>query len=350
MFSSSGLYHYLKIIIPLVEQRLAYWKEKAGQIPDPVLRTQALASINTKAFHCYGGAVLALLAPRDYWSAMVDFIVAFQTISDYLDNLCDRAGILDEEAFRHLHYSLSDAVIPVAVLKNYYDCYPGHQEEGYLSSLTFTCREISSELTMLNAIIPSIITMINHYSELQSLKHLEPNLREDRLRNYIVNQVDNPHGLKWFELAAATGSTLGMFALVALAAGGKTSRKDIIDTSEAYFPWVCGLHILLDYLIDQEEDRVGQDLNFVSFYPSEEIRWNSLRLFVVEAMDQVAELKHNQLHMMVVKGLLAMYLSDPKVKVLGYTTQAADLMSKTGLETRALYHICRLVRRTKNIY
>lgn len=40
----------------------------------------------------------------------VKFIVAFQTISDYLDNLCDRVEVNDEQAFRQLHLAITDAL------------------------------------------------------------------------------------------------------------------------------------------------------------------------------------------------------------------------------------------------
>ena len=51
------------------------------------------------------------------------------------------------------------------------------------------------------------------------------------------------------------GLYAGVFALLASA-----SRKNIsLEMSErifhCYFPWICGLHILLDYFIDQEEDK-----------------------------------------------------------------------------------------------
>ena len=33
---------------------------------------------------------------------------------------------------------------------------------------------------------------------------------------------------------------------------------------------ICSLHIMLDYFIDQEEDKAEADFNFVSFYKDEE--------------------------------------------------------------------------------
>ena len=86
-----------KIILrvrPDVRRHLQEWKTRAEKIPDPELRRQALMSIETKDFHCEGGAVYALLA-GDHYDEAIRFIVAYQTISDYLDNLCDRSTSLE---------------------------------------------------------------------------------------------------------------------------------------------------------------------------------------------------------------------------------------------------------------
>ncbi|MFP3361358.1 DUF2600 family protein, partial [Planococcus sp. SIMBA_143] len=77
-------------VFPIVHQELNGWKKRAEEIPNQELRNQALASIEHKTFHCEGGAILSLLA-LDKKPETIRFIVAYQTISDYLDNLCDRS-------------------------------------------------------------------------------------------------------------------------------------------------------------------------------------------------------------------------------------------------------------------
>ncbi len=46
--------------------------------------------------------------------------MAYQTISDYLDNLCDRSTSLNPDGFQALHESLFHALTPEATLTNYY--------------------------------------------------------------------------------------------------------------------------------------------------------------------------------------------------------------------------------------
>ncbi|MCG6537452.1 MAG: tetraprenyl-beta-curcumene synthase family protein, partial [Syntrophales bacterium LBB04] len=96
---------------PYVHRYLQDWRERAVRIPDPELRKQALASIDTKTFHCEGGSIYALLAGDNYPEA-IRFVVAYQTISDYLDNLCDRSSSSDPEDFRLLHRSMRHALAP----------------------------------------------------------------------------------------------------------------------------------------------------------------------------------------------------------------------------------------------
>ena len=100
-------------VIPRVRHYLDYWKGRAAAIPNPELRRQALASIETKTFHCEGGALYALLA-GEHRDDAIRFIVAYQTISDYLDNLCDRSTSLDPEDFTALHESMLHALTPGA--------------------------------------------------------------------------------------------------------------------------------------------------------------------------------------------------------------------------------------------
>ena len=52
---------------------------------------------------------MALMANEQYREA-IRFIVAYQTISDYLDNLCDRSTSLDPKDFSALHEAMKDAL------------------------------------------------------------------------------------------------------------------------------------------------------------------------------------------------------------------------------------------------
>ncbi|MGE5404049.1 MAG: DUF2600 family protein [Candidatus Saccharibacteria bacterium] len=343
------LYRFLREVIPQVEQQLSILNSQASRMSNETLRPQALASLNSKAFHCYGGGVMALLAPQRERCRIITVIAALQTISDYLDNLCDRVGVTDETAFVLLHESMTAAITPGMAVKDYYASYGGLSEDEYLPFLVQYCQEAVSVLPSLDVVHAQVAELVQYYSALQSLKHIDHAHRETRLRAYIESQVPNPHGLHWWELAAAIGSTLGIFALLALAAHSELHLQAVDTTLDAYFPWVCGLHILLDYFIDQAEDIREADLNFVSYYPDEEAKWLALRRFADNSHSKVASLQPAHLHSLVVSGLLVMYLSDSKVKDLGYDIESRSVLRSYGPGMPVLYEICRGVRRRKNI-
>lgn len=99
--------------------RAGHMEAKSESIHNSELKAQATASIRDKTFHCEGGGILALLSGSQKQKC-VEFIIAYQTISDYLDNLCDRSTSLDPQDFRMLHASMQDALTVGAELQNYY--------------------------------------------------------------------------------------------------------------------------------------------------------------------------------------------------------------------------------------
>lgn len=283
----------------------------ASGIPDPELRRQALLSIDTKAFHCQGGSILGLLAGADYREA-IRFIVAYQTISDYLDNLCDRSTSLDPADFHALHESMRDALCPGSATGDYYRLHPEREDGGYLVMLVNTCRDILAELPGYVLIAPSIQELSSLYRDLQIHKHVANEERIPRLTSWFERYRDGLPAMQWFEFAACTGSTLGIFALVARAFRPDLTTELVKRLRNAYYPWVQGLHILLDYLIDQEEDRQGGDLNFCSFYKNTAEMADRLVYFYTQATEAVSSLPDAGFHLYVNRGLLSTYLADRK--------------------------------------
>lgn len=119
--------------------------------------------------------------------------------------------------------------------------------------------------------------------------------------------------MKWYEFSACTGSTLGIFCLIAYASDPNCSKELAIKVKSSYFPWVQGLHILLDYFIDQQEDRMGGDLNFCTYYNSEQEITERFIYFLKEADKAVSQLPDKNFHRMINRALLGVYIADKKV-------------------------------------
>ncbi len=86
---------FVQNILPKVDKEIYYWENFVRLSISGELKIQALASLKDKKFHCQGGSFYSILPDVDI-NNFVKFIVAFQTISDYLDNLCDRVEVNDE--------------------------------------------------------------------------------------------------------------------------------------------------------------------------------------------------------------------------------------------------------------
>ena len=219
------IYSYKKVF-PAVENELNYWKERAGKIPNEELRKQALASIDSKTFHCEGGAIFALLADEKY-TDVISFIVAYQTISDYLDNLCDRSTSQDPLDFRTLHQSMLAALNPDEQLQNYYRFREEQDDGGYLHDLVNTCRRVLSQMQNYPLIKHHLIELCEYYCDLQVHKHVKVENRIPRLQNWFQAKRDQLPEMEWYEFSACAGSTLGIFCLVAYGSGMISKKNKV---------------------------------------------------------------------------------------------------------------------------
>ncbi|MGC5325883.1 tetraprenyl-beta-curcumene synthase family protein [Brevibacillus sp. SYSU BS000544] len=341
------LYRVYRHVKPCLDRTFDFWLQKAEVIPDKELRKQALASMHSKRFHCEGGTVYAAQFVSEV-ETLVPLIVAYQTISDYLDNLCDRSTSLDPEDFRQLHYALQDALVADAPVRDYYQYRAEKEDAGFLKSLVLACQEQIKKLPSYKAIQPKVLELSVLYSDLQVYKHIAHEKREGELLAWWEKYKPLCPQIYWQEFSAVAGSTIGIFALFCLATQHQVDEEYVNTLNKAYFPWICGLHILLDYLIDLEEDRVGGDLNFVSYYHSDEEALNRLQFFIEQAKANIEQLPYPQFHGMIVDGLVAFYLADRKVNRKQpqiYTISRRLLREASGLTSLLFYLNSLLIRR-----
>ncbi|HWQ40444.1 MAG TPA: tetraprenyl-beta-curcumene synthase family protein [Desulfosporosinus sp.] len=340
------IYRFVSEVFPMVKQELNKWQRMAEQLPDARLSQQATESIRAKAFHCHGGSIYALY-PGVNRAATIEFIVAYQTMSDYLDNLVDSLEVQDEAAFSQLHLAMQEALMPEGGTSDYYLYYPYREDGGYLERLVKTCQDSLRKLPSYNIVQEEAIKLAKLYSHLQTYKHLAVGEREAKLLNWINPKIaDYPEITTW-EFAAATGSTLGIFCLYAAAFNPQLTISQGIEIRQAYFPWICGLHILLDYFIDLREDQETNQLNFVAYYEHMGMIRERLHLFVENSLLQAGQLDHPTFHRAVVQGLLAMYLSDAKSMDTDIRSLTKQLLGDSGLGVKLLYWMCCQLRKRK---
>lgn len=337
-------------VLPGVASEMRRWEAVASAIPNTELRRQALASLRLKRFHAEGGGVYAAAAPGRS-PELVKLIVALQTISDYLDNLCDRSVAMDEHDFRQLHGAMTDAVTPWAGVQDYYRLHPNKDDGGYLNQLVAECQQQTAALPSYIKVQREVVRLVELYSDLQVYKHIQLDRRVPSLESWFLQKHQSRYpDIDWWEFAAATGSTLAVFALFVAATTPDLRDQDVQSTLDAYFPWVCGLHILLDYWIDQAEDKEGGDLNFVSYYPTPERARERLKLFLLESRRRVHDLDQAPFHQLIVHGLPGLYLASSKVRQQRLNTAAWDMIRTGGPLSILAYASCHIRRALRSAH
>ncbi|WP_419884219.1 tetraprenyl-beta-curcumene synthase family protein [Peribacillus sp. B-H-3] len=318
-------------IFPFVDKELAHWRKRAEQIPDPELKKQALSSIGSKAFHCQGGAIFALLADNKLNRAeTIKFIVGYQTMSDYLDNLCDRSTSLDPKDFSALHEAMQHSIDPGLEKTDYYRFRTENNDGGYLHELVDVCQSVLRGIRHYSIILPYIGALNSYYCELQVHKHVTEEERAARLMDWAKTRNSDFPALAWYEFSACAGSTLGIFCLCAYSIQKDFSEEKAISIFNGYFPYIQGLHILLDYFIDQEEDKKEGDLNFCSYYRGDDELMASFASFISKSLDTAANIPDTRFHQLILKGLLGLYLSDSKIKSQKNVRQLVRKVIKLG--------------------
>jgi tetraprenyl-beta-curcumene synthase len=341
---SALIYKFIRTVFPLVEKELAYWETRAGLCPDSRLALAARESTRSKKFHCQGGSIYALYPGADLRKT-VKFIVAYQTISDYLDNLVDSLEIQDQQAFAQLHLAIRDALDPGSGPTDYYLFFPYRDDGGYLAELVRTCQENIAALPAYGLIRSAILRFAGLYADLQTYKHLDPARREELILAWIKPELPAFPQISAWEFAAAAGSTLGIYSLYALAGNPGLSPQEVKVHQEAYFPWLAALHIMLDYLIDLAEDQETGQLNFVRYYESNAIAGERLAEIWNCAWQAVDCLEYPYFHKAVLQGLLAIYFSDPKSADPEIQALTKKLLRQGGRGAGILHWICRNLRR-----
>jgi len=217
-FGWHATWRFVRTIVPLAGFELEAIRARAAVIPDRALREQALASIESKAYHVEGGAILATFLPPERVRGYVRIVAALETIYDYLDNLCDRLPGVSQQAFATLHEALIDALDDRRQPADYYRDGPAGDDGGYLRSLVDAARDGLRTLPHYADVRDRLVEVARFYAELQVFKHGPPGARERACDAWYARNREQFPGLTWWEFAAACGSSLPIFALIELAA------------------------------------------------------------------------------------------------------------------------------------
>ncbi len=116
-------------------------------------------------------------------------------------------------------------------------------------------------------------------------------------------------GQRWWELAAAAGSSLATLALLSAAADPDLTAEHAQAIESLYWPWMGALHTLLDSLIDRAEDAATGQRNLLEHYSSAQEMAERMELLAVEAARRAEAVGIE--HRLILAGMTSLYLSDP---------------------------------------
>jgi tetraprenyl-beta-curcumene synthase len=304
---------YWLSVFPRVCAETHRWRCHAEAIPDPVLRRAALHAQAVKRGNVEGAAAFAAFAPSCHQASVVRAQVAFQMTYDYVDTLAEQANVSQPiRNGRQLHSALLAALDDGTRHPDYYAFCPRSDDAGYLWALVEACREALRQLPSRTAILGSARRMTARIVAYQSLNLSESQGGHSALARWAVSETPLGSELRWWEVAASAGSSLGVFALLSAAARACLSVSEAQAIENAYWPDIGAFHSLLDSLVDKAEDEAAGQYNLLDYYATPREAAQRLRCLAREGLRAVTALADGDDHALILVGMASHYLTAPE--------------------------------------
>lgn len=345
LFAGAARRYWLQVF-PAARRAQRRLRRRAEAIPDPVLREDALISHREKGSNSEGLAALAVLAPSPYRGDVARILVAYQLMLDYLDGISERPSDDPVANGLRLHRAFEVALDPGAEHDDYYALSAAREDGGYLVALIEACRELVRALPSYEAVQPALLRQASLCRDSQALNHaMEFVPMEERIAEWAsatAVHCDPAGELEWWELlAAAAASSLGVGALLTLAATPGATEADAERVECAYFPWASGLNALLDSLVDLEED--PEHASHLRRYPSPEAAATRLTTIAGLARERVRALPQGAVHEALLAAMGTLYLVRPEAWRPGWEEVSGGVLDALGPYARPslLVHVLR---------
>lgn len=309
---------YWLTIYPRVTAELKRWRRIAEDIPDPTLRAQALAALDDKRRHAEGAAAFAVLSPRAERARVVPMLVAFQVMYDYLDTISEQAGPDPLHDTLQLHTALTDALLPGVARGAAYSLHPHDADGGYLARFIGACRTGCSGLPAFDLVAPLVRSSARLARQSQGYNHALPSAPPRFLAEVIApwaaSEGGRAHGLTWWEVIGAAGSSLAILALIAAAADPTLEQAERDAIYDVYAPWAGAVLALLDSIVDQARDSAEDTHSLSARYPSSDVAADRLSGFVRRAIAQTRNTAQPERHALIVAAMIALFATAPGAK------------------------------------
>ncbi len=310
----TAAWRYWVYVFPVARAVVRRLRTRAGDIPDRVLRRLAIQTEERKWDSEEGAAVFAAFVDRGRRAMVARLLVRIQAIYDYADTLMEQPAEHPARNARQLHEAILTALEPGRPHPDYYAYHAREEDDGYLVDLVDACRDAVDRLPSYALVAERVLRHARRIVYYQSAVNLAAS-DEDyaKLELWTTAEDTPPSGLVWWELAAAAGSSLGVFALLAAAADPALTDRRAEAIDALYWPWLGVLHTLLDSLVDHAEDMATGQHNLLCHYSSAEDMARRLERLALEADRRASAVGAE--HRLILAGVTGFYLSHPRAWV-----------------------------------
>lgn len=325
-FAAATLRYWLGVF-PAAQSEIRRLRQRAREIPDPVLRDLAIDAQRHKWACLEGAAAFATFLTSGQRTGLAHLLVNLQALLDYADTLMEQPSDDPATNARQLHQAFLVALQPDLPHRDYYRYHAHSQDGGYLAHLADACRTLVRELPSYDVAAQAITRHAERMVFYQSTVNLATVADHPGLEQWASLQASGA-ALRWWEMGAACGSSLAIFAHIAAAADPGLMPEHVDAIEALYWPWAEALHILLDSLIDRAEDRETQQPNLLDHYSSQAEMTERLGLLASETAKRADEVPPH--HRLILAGMVALYLSDEQAWIASARPASEVILAATG--------------------
>lgn len=334
-------------IAPNVATEIAGWRARAEAIPDARLRAEALETLERERLNPEGAALFSAL-PRRRDLGLLRVLVAYQVALDFLDTVTERPGVDSLAHGMQMHRALVEAIDPgESEVSDYYAVRP-EADGGYLRALVEACRRGCARFPGFMVVRPHAVRAARQLS-VQVLNHQPDAERTALLRRFAQHEFSRDGGMTWFERTAAASSTLGIYALLALAVEQDVEPQEAAAVDAAYHPHICLACTLLDCFADQVDDMESGNHNYLSRYADARSATDRLCDVVATSVERSLRLRRGERHAVIVSAMVAMYLSKDVARTDLLSGPTARIARSGGPLVRIQMPVLRAIRHAHRV-
>lgn len=323
-----------------VRAEIRHCRSLASMIPDPVIRADALNSLDEKRYYTYGAALFWILPDRRS-TALLRLLATYQSIANFLDYASERGAAERGIAGGNLMLALVDAVDLNSPLSDYYTEHPWRDDGGFVRALVLRCRRACAELPRYDLAQPLLRREALRAEALELCHDPEPGRRDAALLALAGRQFEADREMTWFEQTGSATSLLTVIVLLALAAEPTTTRRELDAAASTYGRWVGTLSVLLDSYFDQADDEAAGAFSAIASYPSPEAALKRMAAVTRRALAECARLHRGTRHAFIVSMMVAMYLTSDNAASSDRRADRSEVRRAAGLVVALLLPILR---------